>query len=474
MKSRVNSCAFFNSIQCVVGCVGQMPTHFGPDPLDSDSDDEKPNKDEYGDNFEDYGFLKRAEEYKEAGNSDFKKERYEKALKEYDNALEQLLTVAYDKSIIIGKKKWNDIIVFRSLVHLNKSTCYYKIKKWQKASEEALECLMGNVREEMMFTDPHIRAKVKQADRKNGYTNITYVEQRLPRITRAKAWFRMSQCYAQLDYLDRAKESLAKALEMCDDQQFLAEISNHSLRIDILEKQQKERQKKQFKGFWDKFQDRGGYANKNLETKAHWDKLNYADKFKFVEDIEDGNNGDPMLPLEERVHVAQKDFDGNLSDALPLKIQSALKDFKRYNNQNIDINFEAYLQSKNEREDSAIETNSTPPCLDAASSTPVFNSHSLDTPNFASRPPENIPSRPSVREEAPLKWQSEVDDPPRLSSSLESNVCSASEVWAQRGTRKVKNTNDISGEQGMERSNKMHLLHLESLDDSSDDEEGVD
>ena len=36
------------------------------------------------------------------------------------------LTIAYDKSILIGKKKWNDVVVLRSTLHLNKSTCHYK------------------------------------------------------------------------------------------------------------------------------------------------------------------------------------------------------------------------------------------------------------------------------------------------------------------------------------------------------------
>merc|ERR1719356_2165476 len=99
---------------------------------DTDSEEEL-RVDEYGDRFEDYGFLDRAEEHKKAGNADFQKERYEKALKEYDNALDQLLTVAYDKSIIVGKSKWNDIVVFRSLIHLNKSTCFFKLEEWVKS-----------------------------------------------------------------------------------------------------------------------------------------------------------------------------------------------------------------------------------------------------------------------------------------------------------------------------------------------------
>merc|ERR1719414_1604617 len=105
-----------------------MPTHFGPDVSDSDSEEEqrRVKRDEYGDIFEDYGFLKRAEEYKEKGNSEFKKERFERALREYDGSLEQLLTVAYDKSIVLGKRKWGDVVVLRSTVHLNKSACHYK------------------------------------------------------------------------------------------------------------------------------------------------------------------------------------------------------------------------------------------------------------------------------------------------------------------------------------------------------------
>ena len=40
-------------------------------------------QDEYGDLFEDYGFLKRAEESKASGNEAFSKERYEKAIESY-------------------------------------------------------------------------------------------------------------------------------------------------------------------------------------------------------------------------------------------------------------------------------------------------------------------------------------------------------------------------------------------------------
>lgn len=249
-----------------------MPTHFGVDP-GSDSDDEKPTqlrKDEYGDLFEDYGFLKRAEEYKASGNEAFKKQRYESAMQKYNEALDQLLTVAHDKSIVIGQKKWNDVVVLRSLIHLNLSTCHFKLKDWEKSATQAQECLVGNMREESMMTDPHLQLKLKGEARKKGTSGVhsLLLEQRLPRLTRAKAWFRLSQCYANLDYIDRAKDSLAKALEACDDEQLLAETSQHALRLEVLEKEQKERQKKQFAGFFDKLQERGGYASAGQQKKA--------------------------------------------------------------------------------------------------------------------------------------------------------------------------------------------------------------
>ena len=45
------------------------------------------------------------------------------------------LTIAYDKSILIGKKKWNDVVVLRSTLHLNKSTCHYKLQPQRVMSQ---------------------------------------------------------------------------------------------------------------------------------------------------------------------------------------------------------------------------------------------------------------------------------------------------------------------------------------------------
>ncbi|CAE7775332.1 unnamed protein product, partial [Symbiodinium pilosum] len=305
-----------------------------------------PKRDEYGDLFEDYGFLKRAEARKEAGNEAFGKERFEKALAEYDDALEQLLTVAYDKSIVVGKRKWNDVVVMRSTLHLNKSTCFYKMKDWQQSLDSALECLVGNHRDEMLFTDPHIRHKIKESERKSGHSGVNLVEFRLPRTTRAKAWFRASQCYGHLDFLDKAKDALAKALEACDDQGMIAEISQHSLRLDTLERLQKDKQKKQFAGFWDKFQDRGGYSESGKQETQDWDKLKYWERFKHVEDYEE------MYMYVDQEQQQQQDpkkgYAAELLHHLPpgAKWDSAVKGLTKKMYRNIDKSFEEYLQKK--------------------------------------------------------------------------------------------------------------------------------
>lgn len=271
-------------------------------PTDYDSDDEgqELRTDEYGDRFEDYGFIKRAEEHKLMGNADFQKERFEKALKEYECAHDQLLTVAHDKSIVIGKRKWNDVVVMRAMIHLNKSACHYKLKNWSPAADAAQECLMGNVREEMMYTDPTIRAKVKAAEKSHGKSEVAFLEEKLPKGTRSKAWFRLSRCYANLGHLDRAKEALAKAMEHCEDKQTLAEMNQHALRVDTLEKQQKQKQKQQFKGFFEKLQDRGGYVDAKTATKAKWDTLDYNTKLRLIEELDDSDGDDEVLmPVAE-------------------------------------------------------------------------------------------------------------------------------------------------------------------------------
>lgn len=108
---------------------------------------------------------------------------------------------------------------------------------------------------------------------------------------RAKTWFRLSKCYANLGWLDRAKEAMAKGLETCDDQQLLLELSQHSLRIDALERQQNEKQKKQFAGFFDKLQGQGGYVEtKKPDRGEQWGRLDSKEKLTHIEQLDDSDS----------------------------------------------------------------------------------------------------------------------------------------------------------------------------------------
>eukprot|EP00931_Biecheleriopsis_adriatica_P005504 TRINITY_DN107014_c0_g1_i1.p1 TRINITY_DN107014_c0_g1~~TRINITY_DN107014_c0_g1_i1.p1 ORF type:complete len:481 (+),score=126.55 TRINITY_DN107014_c0_g1_i1:62-1444(+) len=365
--------------------------------------DERLQRDEYGDLFEDYGFLKRAEASKAAGNEAFKKDRYEKALEEYDKAVESLLTVAHDKSILIGKRKWNDVIVLRSTLNLNKSTCHYKLKNWQASLDAALECLVGSHRDEMLFTDPHIRQKVKESDRKHGHLGVTYVEHRLPRITRAKAWFRVSQCYGHLDFIDKAQDALAKALESCEDDSLMAELSQHSLRLDTLERLARDQQKKKFAGFWDKLQDRGGYAEdgsrQDSKDAEKWDKLNYWERFKTVEEVEEVDTYvDPEVRrAEQEARQAEVNSRGHTAELLQhlppgAKWESAVKGLTKTMYKNIDKSFEAYLERKN----SGQEATAFDPLLEQQG-----NSPRIEVPPA---PKDVVPPRPKRKDELPLSY----------------------------------------------------------------------
>jgi hypothetical protein len=446
--------------------------------------------DEYGELFEDFGFLKRAEESKAAGNEAFKKERFESALQQYDIALEGLLTVAYDKSIVIGKKKMNDVIVLRSTLNLNRSTCFYKLKEWQDSLDSALECLVGSHRDEMMLTDAHVRHKVKESDRKHGHAGVTYVEQRLPRLTRAKGWFRASQCYAHLDYLDKAKDALAKALEMCDDEGLMAEISQHSLRIDTLERLQRDKQKVQFRGFWDKLQDRGGYADEQAKnargkhTKENWDTLNYWEKYKDVEEFEEQYQYvDPAMRQTARKQETPKNYD--LLQHLPpgAKFDSAVKGLTKKMYKNIDQSFEEYLQKKasGEIEEKSDEPD---PLLRQRGQSPAIE--------FPPAPPERVPPRPKRKEQVPIHYTprgARPDARSRAARSPSPAHFAAKEAYSQHYSRASKEESarqerysaeviDTDEEmelheareriatQKWERQNKEKRAWLEALDDS--------
>ncbi|CAE8586187.1 unnamed protein product [Polarella glacialis] len=445
-------------------------------------------RDQYGEIFEDYGFLERAELSKIAGNEAFRKERYEKALSDYDVTLEQLLTVAYDKTITVGRQKWNDVVILRSTVLLNKSTCHYKLKQWQKSLAEAKECLHGNVRDEMLFTAPHIRQKVKESDRRHGHLGVTFVEHRLPRLIGAKAWFRISQCYGHLEYLEKATDALAKALEMCDDPDLMPELAQHSFRIDTLERLQRERQKKQFQGFWDKLQDRGGYAESNNNTEDHWDKLNYANKFRNAEEFE----VDCILPdrysAEGMGSRSQQTVVSKLQKNLPpgVKWDAAMKGVTKKMYSTIDQSFEAYLKKKigtGLAEESLVD--------------PVL-SQGAPPPSIELPPPlwDYSPSRPRVKEEASLMYTpvggypgprtraarspspAGSFDPAEALSRQYAESARQELAWHQNyATEALDSNEELELQQARERMenqrwerlNKDKRSWLEALDDSDDD-----
>lgn len=493
-----------------------MPSHFGPDPGDDSDDEQLLRRDEYGELFEDYGFVKRAEDFKTAGNEEFKKERYEKALREYDNALDQLVTVAYDKSITIGKKKWNDIVICRSTLHLNKSTCYFKMKNWQKSLDEALQCLVGNVRDEMMFTDPLIRNKVKQEEQKTGSLSMLLVEDRLPKSTRSKAWFRVSKCYAQLKFLDRAKEALDKSLEVADaDQQLILDIAQHAVHIEALERDEKNKQKRQFRGFFDKLQDRGGYAEGRNKKPESWDRLNYSEKYREVGEEEyEGYCGEARYyggfaqrPDPDDILGVQRDYEDKIIRTMPpgVNMEVAIKHYEKAKVSKIDKSFQQYLEHKGQdEEDYGASQGMAPPLVDEFGHplSPGFE------PNMAGLPPppkESVPPRPRRKDETPLRWDSgkrpgsyarvRSFSPRRAARSKSPGAgrFDPAEVWSRRleegaereaewryqfeqqqideqEEEELRKARERMEKQRRERVNKQKKVWLEALDDSTDDE----
>merc|ERR1712187_788853 len=96
----------------------------------------------------------------------------------------------------------------------------------------------------------------------------------------------------------------------------LTEISQHWKHIHTLEKKQRERQQKQFEGYFDKLGAQGGYFSKKSSSKARWDKLSYAQKLKHFEKL-DGSDGD-----------SDSDFEGatNAADGAPVTGQFIYQD----------------------------------------------------------------------------------------------------------------------------------------------------
>merc|ERR1711948_95902 len=144
---------------------------------------------------------------------------------EYDSALDVLSAISQDSWIFLSEKKWNETRVQKATLHLNKSTCFYKLKNWHAAIEEACACLTGNDLEEMKYVDPHLGGRLENADRKHGYMKVARVESKLPSATKTKAWIRLAKCYVQQGFPVRGKQALMKARELCDQNEVLPEIS---------------------------------------------------------------------------------------------------------------------------------------------------------------------------------------------------------------------------------------------------------
>jgi tetratricopeptide (TPR) repeat protein len=264
-------------------------------PADSDDEELAPTKDEDGALFQDYGFLASAEMHKQKGNEEFKKAQYYKALKEYDLALEVLVAVLQDSSVTLSEKKFNEWVEVNGKLHLNKSTCYYKLKQWQPAIKEAAACLAGDEPEETKYVDPYIGGKIEHPDRKLGYVTVAYVEKRLPKITQAKAWFRMAKCYAQMGFPIRAQHIILKAREVSDgDKMMMEEISTLWKQVSAVKKKQKEKQAKQFEGYFEKLGDQGGYMTKKAAKGHKYGQMSREQKVMYLErlDDEDGEDDD--------------------------------------------------------------------------------------------------------------------------------------------------------------------------------------
>jgi len=200
---------------------------------------------------------------------------------------------------------------------LNKSPCYFKLRSWTEAVDSAQEFLIGNPRDQMMYTDPRIRAKIKEAQKEQGFSGMTLLEDRLPRTLRAKAWFRLSQCYTNQGYSERAREAAAKAREFCDDSEMSAELTRHSRQIGALEGSQRSRQKKQFRGFFQKLQDRGGYLDEAAQRKVRLEGLTYQQKLRYLEQLDDSDDDEDLrLPVLEDDYSAGRDLDGENSREL--------------------------------------------------------------------------------------------------------------------------------------------------------------
>uniref|UniRef100_A0A7S1SEN9 Uncharacterized protein n=1 Tax=Alexandrium catenella TaxID=2925 RepID=A0A7S1SEN9_ALECA len=223
---------------------------------------------------------------------------------------------------------------------------------------------------------------------------------------------------------------MAKALEMCDDDELLGEMTQHSLRLDALERHQKDKQKKQFKGFWDKLQDRGGYierrAEKDAQRKAEWDNLNYEDKFYKIQELDDSEDEDddampPMYNSAPQGNAAQNDaFQADLEEylrqSLPgARVDSAAADVQRARQEGLDQGFDAYWEQKGQEDEMGAGVGAARRRQPAQ----AWSSPSADG---------QAQQRPQRSEELPLRWAPGAE--PRAEQAMGPE--DAAEAWARR------------------------------------------
>merc|ERR1712050_112737 len=111
-----------------------------------------------------------------------------------------------------------------------------------------------------------------------------------------------AKCYTQMGFPIRAQQIVLKAREVCDgDKMMLEEIALLWKQIGTLKKKQKEKQAKQFEGYFEKLGDQGGYMTKKAAKAKKFGEMNQEQKVKLLErlDDEDGEDDDQFEGFAE-------------------------------------------------------------------------------------------------------------------------------------------------------------------------------
>lgn len=286
--------------------------------------------------FEDFGFLAKTEEKRQEGNHHFREGKYEEAIYSYGEAMMCATTMTTDPSIKLGKSKWAEVLILRSTIALNKSTAHLKIGEYRVAAEMAVECVFGPPRERQVTAEAKAQREQEYLIEQEGMAlgfippkdppkKLKPLWKKLPRALRAKAWFRVAQCNAALDYPDRVREALAMALNDCTDDT-IPEIQQFVIRFNQDQKDHKLKEKKMYMGFFNKLDESGGYMNdfhtQQKEKRKRFDALSIEEKFRKVnemsdsEDEEDGNMDDDGMSYLEQQELAIREMYASQQESL--------------------------------------------------------------------------------------------------------------------------------------------------------------